>query len=495
MSASRAITFSQDRSGAVAVLAALCMFAMLALVGAAVDGARWSTAVSRHAEAVDAALIAGARVMQLEDASQEAAILAAQRMYQANLQSARFPNGGDPTFRLSEDGSAIEYAGDVRLDTMLMKVVGLDSVPVSTPARAAFARSANGGKNVELVMVLDVSGSMCDDGSGPCSSGTKFDALKSAATDLTNITFDTATGAYTTRVGVVPFARAVRVAQNGAGASIMATLTGLPATSSWTYEQCTAQEDNIVDGEIVTAGACTASETMEATDYQIIPCVTERVDGFGEFDISDDPPGPGAWLFGQAGSHSLENHWNYNHNGSCETWGTNEILPLTDRRDDVIDRLAGLQAFGPTAGALGIMAGRYVLSPNWGSVWSGNHVPAPYADLEVKQENGEPLLEKIAVVMSDGSFNTYRGWQDRTPEEVSTDAIRACDAMKADGIRIYTVAYDLDNLEEDEAQLAKSTLQACGKDLSHFYEARDEDELKAAFRDIGVKTTPLRLVQ
>ena len=486
--------FYRDTSGAIAVLASASLILLLFAVGGAIDGARWKRATSLHSQAIDSALLAGARAMQIASGDEAAALATAQSTYDANLLNRNDIKNSGVTFEIVDNGAAITYTGSATIDTTLLHLAGISSLPVSAPAKATFSRSLAGGSNMELAMILDVTGSMCDDGTGPCSSSTKLNALKEAATELTNIVFDTSSQSYTTHLALVPFARSIRVAPDGGGASLMASLTGMPATSSYSYTQCTAQGDNIVNGEIVSGGTCTATTTVHATDYKINPCVTERPIG-SSIDPSDAAPGTGTWLNAQNGARNLDTGWNYTSTGRCETAVGNEFLPLTDRKDDVLARIGTLRARGPTAGALGLVFGQYVLSPKWNHIWPSSHAAGSYADVAAFQGNGQRLLKKIAVLMSDGSFNTYRAWQNRSQADISNDAIAVCNNMKANGIKIYTVAYDVDSLPQAEADLVRSTLQACGDDLTHFYEAQNTEGLKAAFRDIGVKTTPLRLSQ
>ncbi len=72
---------------------------------------------------------------------------------------------------------------------------------------------------------------MCNDGNGPCTSGTKISALKDAAKKLVDTVVWDDQSKYTSRIAIVPFSTRVRVGPDGGGASAMAAMTGLPATS------------------------------------------------------------------------------------------------------------------------------------------------------------------------------------------------------------------------------------------------------------------------
>jgi hypothetical protein len=68
-----------------------------------------------------------------------------------------------------------------------------------------------------------------------------------------------------------------------------------------------------------------------------------------------------------------------------------------------------------------------------------------------------------------------------------------CSALKsplgsgnAAKIEVFTVGFQV-------SSSAKSFLQTCATDSSHYYDATSEDALKAAFRDIALKISTLRL--
>jgi hypothetical protein len=53
-------------------------------------------------------------------------------------------------------------------------------------------------------------------------------------------------------------------------------------------------------------------------------------------------------------------------------------------------------------------------------------------------------------------------------------------------IEVYTVGFQV-------SSAAKTFLTNCATDSSHYYDATTEDALKAAFRDIALKISTLRL--
>jgi hypothetical protein len=104
--------------------------------------------------------------------------------------------------------------------------------------------------------------------------------------------------------------------------------------------------------------------------------------------------------------------------------------------------------------------------------------------------------------MTDGGFNSFR--QGVTSyaadggvqmQNVSNYAVQVCNNMKANGIEIYTVGFNLDALSTGEQAIATATLLACGTDVSHFYNSLNVTQLDAAFKDIAIRVTPVRLYQ
>ena len=89
--------------------------------------------------------------------------------------------------------------------------------------------------------------------------------------------------------------------------------------------------------------------------------------------------------------------------------------------------------------------------------------------------------------MTDGAYNRY---QDASANvtTVNNKAKSLCTGMKAKSITVYTVGFDLGN-----DTTAKTMLQNCATDSTHFYDADNGDALKAAFRDIALKISALRI--
>ena len=153
-----------------------------------------------------------------------------------------------------------------------------------------------------------------------------------------------------------------------------------------------------------------------------------------------------------------------------------------------------IRAAGWTSGHLGIAWSYYTLSPNWNTLWNNqdNRAGAYGND-----------INKFAILMTDGVFNTaYNGVGNTPADSFNSNAAKAqsqnisaelCENMKADGITVYTIGFELNDAN------ARSLLDNCATDArgneEFFYLADSEDELRDAFRSIVDNITSLRLTQ
>ena len=499
--------FRHDERGAVAIITAIALSLVIGVTGGAIDFGRVTTARSELQSALDSAVLVVGRKLQVRDVTEAEAITAAKANFESNKSELASQASLDITI---SDGVRVAGVLKAKVPATFVSVLGIPEFDLELRSGVLLAAGGSAGGNLEIAVALDVTGSMCDDGVGPCSGGSKMTALKQAAKDLAKIVVWEDQGRYTSKMALVPFSTRVRVGPDGGGADLMKSLTNLNARWSGHMQLCTAGGGS---GGSETNGNwyCTASETRYVADWKLAPCVTDRT-SIEEF--SDARPSAGAWLNGQDGtlmpvaedssgrspssgrgasSTDPSYQWNYNETGFCEDVAqSNEMLPLNADRNALSGRIDGLQAYGATSGALGSAFTWYALSPEWSSIWPNSSRPGPYGDLTVL-DRGVPRLRKIAVIMSDGVFNTFRGWKDQSQQVVSDRAKQVCSAMKAKGIEIYTVAFNLDSLPSGERAIAEATLKSCGTDLQHFYNALDTEQLKGAFRDIGLKVATMRL--
>lgn len=179
----------------------------------------------------------------------------------------------------------------------------------------------------------------------------------------------------------------------------------------------------------------------------------------------------------------------------------NVLRPLSDDSETLKTNINALTANGSTAGHIGLAWGWYMLSPNWNSVFTD----ATYTAGSYEEED----LVKVAVMMTDGEFNTaycngvLADDADFPPSSPNANQIdcdaqdtafdqaeELCEAMQDAGITIYTVGFNI-----SDGSGADTFLEGCATEEDYYYLASSGDELTEAFQSIARSITLLRLSQ
>jgi len=452
--------FTADQSGNTAVLFAVMAIGLMLSIGAAVDVGRWLHARDQTVAAIDAALLAGGRALQTNSQDSAGALATARKFYEQNV-ATRLPVTNDTVnFAVVDGGTAITASGSAFIKTPFLQLANIDKLPLISSSETEFSKAelavgGNGGENIEISMMLDVTGSMA---------GQKLRDLKDAAKDLINIIVWDDQAKFTSKVALVPFSEDIRLPTTTALNN--ARGTSLPATKT------------------VSFGGWWGGPSQT---YYLSDCVVERT---GSQKYTDAAPGSGQYVMG---------HYTENYTSSGGWWGGGtrqgvcsipqgaEVMALTNDKTSLLSKVENLSASGGTAGHLGTAWAWYTLSPNWSSLWSTGSKPAAY---------GTDNLHKIAILMTDGEYNTQynsNGVSASSSQAANgssaTQARALCTAMKQKGITVYTVGFDLGGHNSESYQ----TLYNCATDPSKFYPADDGEQLKQAFRDIALKLSSLYL--
>lgn len=165
------------------VLGLFVFVAMLFVAGLAIDMMRYETERVRMQGAADRAVLAAASVRPNAPQSLSARQIAEAYLTAGGI-SASLVNGRIEVVE-SETGRQVTVAPAGRMPTIFMRMLGVNSFDMATPARALEAMGEP--PDVEVVMVLDVSGSM----SAMTANGlTRIENLRIAARDLVEELFD-----------------------------------------------------------------------------------------------------------------------------------------------------------------------------------------------------------------------------------------------------------------------------------------------------------------
>ena len=448
----RLSNFAEDTAGDVAMLFGLMAMIMFMFIGAAVDMGRWLNARDQTMNAIDSAVLAAGRALQTNGGNETAALAVAQKYYDESIKNRLKVSTDSIRFEIADSGTSIKSKGNAYIKTPFLGVCCGTSAVKSLPllkesgvefGKATLAVGGNSELNIEISMMLDVSGSM--------GQGSKLADMKDAASDLVDIVVWQDQGTYTSKVAIVPFSGDVRP-----------PVAWIPAVTGTTVTPAPANVVKYKYGNTYT--------------YKPSPCVGERP---GTDKYKDTAPGAGNFVLRQ-----------FTSNGNCSTPATGEVMPMTNVKANLISKINGLTLGGGTAGQIGTAWASYMLSPNWSPVLSGLSLPVAYST---------PKTKKIAILMTDGAYNSEHDASGITigqngagasvnVADSPAQARAICTEMKAKGIEVYTVGFDLGG-----DTTATTTLSQCATDASKFYNAEDAEALKRAFRDIALKISQLYL--
>jgi len=205
-------------------------------------------------------------------------------------------------------------------------------------------------------------------------------------------------------------------------------------------------------------------------DYEWHGCAGSRDNGDNDEASFDGVQIPGAMEI------TLSGDLNY---VEASTRCGEEMIPLTNDLDDIIDVVEDLETEGDTYLPSGLMWGWRALTPD--------------APLTEAASNLPDTISAI-IFMTDG-FNTrsqsgilHNG---RTEDAGVTLGATLCENIKQDGIQMYTVAYDMPTIAD--AEPTKTMLRNCASDASSSYTPDNAAQLKSDFKEIGNKLKNVRL--
>lgn len=423
-------SFAGQRSGSITIATAFIFIIILAAAGLAVDTSRVYNVRTQVLMALDAAALAGAKALQDDSKTDSDLTEISKAFFQTYLSNLKMSGLTTGNFTAAVDRAnwTVTAAVDIHLPMLIGKAVGLDGMFDFRPE----SRVRYQAGKVELALVLDVTGSMNDIPSGD--SMRKIDSMKSAAADVIDGLMGRSLSENSVRISVAPFSASVN-----AGPLSYSVSAAPPTTScgySWRW-----------------GWTCT-----DVGGADIDTCVIERTNS----QAATDAPPVGADILPAVPSTPYGNY-------SCPNA---KVVPLLGKSnaDQLKATINGYSPSGATAGHIGAAWGWYLLSPRWSSVLPSGSTPASYSDT---------TIHKHVVFMTDGLFNTSYLTGPSSSDQVNESYAQfqaLCSNIKAQGITVWTVGFDLHNGR------AIQELRDCGGD--NFFDAKTGLDLKAAFQAI-----------
>jgi len=533
------LALAKREEGSVFVMVAASALLLITVTGTAVDMARAQMLQAKISSALDAAGLAAGNTANTVNVETQA-----QKYFNANFPSGYLGSGAvTVTATLSTDKSTVSLSASAVQPTTFLQAVGINSVNVSASSQITRAN-----EGMELVLVLDNTGSMADPVDSSDSSVSKIQALINAVSGtggLLDILYGTNTTIPNMWIGVVPFTDIINIGTGHSGwldTTYDATLDFGPVVYS---NSCPAYSGtpgsySSNPGRCAYTLSGTSTPNFGLTNWS--NCVTARsatttstINPPLTLDASDDPPAATGTFFqafynittatGISGSNKCtggSNAWNCsqtNGSGSNKTTTTMynavtsstgpnlnciqaAILPMTATKTNVANEVNAMTANGSTMINLGMAWGFRMLSPNWTGLWGGEmnaaspQLPLPYHTA---------LMNKVVILMTDGMNNTSSGtaYQGQsTPSDATLDSSTKaiCDTLKANGVIIYTIGFGTDDSDNpnnptsvDGPLLKYCATQMYSGDTSHYFLAPTNTVLATAFAQIGDQLANLRI--
>lgn len=424
----------RERRGAVAMIMALAALPLFGAVGIAIDGVRVWLLASRLQASLDAAVLAGARNINLDAGTRDAEM---RGMFWTNFKirapgsSVTQPISGwtwmpfmqavldppQPTIRLLRE-RVLEIRATARIPTTFAHVFGIISANparFSTMTVSLVAEAERIDNGLELALVLDVTGSMGSNTppsafGSPTSNGTNIDALRLAAGDLINILYGDRDSVTNLNVSVVPYTTTVNLGAD---------------KTTWLdpgFRDVARYQPRGWLG-CVEARFENGNDMNEATPMLAPFRPYFAASTMGMYRLADGRAvaGDNDWLPTLTGANGIsEQFQDVRENNSV---GPNRgcpalpVLPLTASRKLVLDHIGRIRSTfrGGTMHNVGLQAGWFTLSPGWRALWPG--VPA-----DLPRNYREEYRQKVLVLMTDGETGWY-DWGGGAPGDCSDTSV------------------------------------------------------------------------
>ncbi len=487
----------KDESGNAMLIFGLGIMAFMGAAGSAIDMGRAQMLQSQLSSSLDAAGLAAGATASTADIQTEAT-----KFFNANFKASQFNATVDSIVATPNvDRTLITLSAQATMPTVFMRYFGKTSVTVRADTEITRA-----SKGMEVVMVLDITGSMA---------GSKMTSLRNAANDLVDALFGNNTRLSNFWIGMVPYVASVNVGNHNTGWLVNYDLSLYPAAYP--------------------AGV---------TKWK--GCVEER-STTSNLDINDTPPSATdastRWPMYFWADNDVDNNWiqaggtiNLNQNfdySNEQARGPNvacgqPIQPFTSYKATIQTAINGLQHWrrGGTTSTIGLAWGWRLMSPRWRGMWGHEQVNGQD---RLPLDYNTPLMEKVIVLMTDGvneffdgqdtilgtntdpTFSDYTayGRLDDLRAPVSTTSqsqgitnlnarmTTLCNMVKANNITIYTITFQLGNSTAHNN--ARTLFRNCATRPEYYFDAESQvsgsssPDLRTVFRTIGDSLANLRI--
>lgn len=459
----RIAAFPSDRRGTIAIMVATSFLVMLGMLGIAIDFARAQVYASRIYYAADATALALSRenfqaIIDPKYATKNDELTALANLYfDANVPVGYM--GGNVIITAQAIGASPVQQFSMTVNASLPLVFGplieaiggstISTIDITKTSRALYTTQNSNKGGMEIVVVLDNSGSMRNE----------ITNLKNAVAALITMLFGSDTTKENLYMGIVHYQGFVNV-----------------------LEKAVNSKSDIISSVQPNTPNC--------------PLATVSNSLTGVWHTSDTPPGASTYKFDPAQPTVTEYFFgipfvtSQGHN--CTTSTPGYSVALTQDRKTVEDAVAGYSAISGAYTLIneGFLWGWRMLSPRWRGIWKTN----PSSTLPLNY--GTQYMKKIIILMTDGQNEANTALYNANNDNLSTSSektklnnqlISLCQAASESGIDVYTITYG--------SSADKTLMSRCASDPTMYFHATLPEDLKAAFTSVGTDVTTMKLIQ
>lgn len=444
--------FGRNKSGQLALSFGLAAVPIMGATGIAVDYTRKVEAQAVTQAALDGAALAATAA---HNSGEVKAVYeqAAQDFFDRNKPANLI---GNPVVKVVVNYSKGEMVAtiDASISTTMTKILGYDTIPLTNDHSGAVDDEGNptGGAfgatislpaftvehKGEIVFVMDYSGSMNRNPSGG-GGEKKYITMRNEAARLVNALSQGKTSDYV-KFGVVPF-------------------------SSEVYATMKKKHWYGYTGDDLLA-SCSRDRKYPYNETAASPLypfnrLHETRFGWVRYENSNQP-----WSRGFKRGRD-------NYRNNCRHYVRNnrnlEVQDLTGNHTDTYNKILSMKPYGGTHIAAGMEFGYHLLSP-----------AEPFSQGVAYHSDD---TEKAVILLTDGAQTTkaFGPGNSYNVTKGEKNLATLCTNMKANGIRILTVAYDLNN------NATETRLRTCASSPDDYYDPDSKSELISSFSQITAK--------
>ena len=445
--------FAGANEGNIAILFGIAVIPIISFVGAAVDYTRANAARSSMQAALDSTAL-----MLAKDLT-EGTINTSQIAAKADAYfKALYTNNETKSITITAtytqnagNGSTILVNGSGNIETGFMRVVGFPTMDFKTSSTSAW-----GNVRMRVAMVLDVTGSMKNDG--------KMPAMQTAAKALVDQLGALQKDPGDIYISLVPFAKDVNIGSSFYNSSWI-------DWSRWDTQSATNGWGTCSNPYYTTRSNCKdANKTWTPDRTKWNGCVTDRDQ---DYDTKNTEPSSSNAPTMVVAEEYTSGSTNYCKTGSSSY--VQPIVPLSSNWSALKTAIDNLQPTGNTNQGIGLA---------WGWLTLGVGV-APFN--APAKDTGNYTYKDAIVILSDG-LNTQNRWYSNASQIDARQKILCANAKASPySVVIYTVQVDTGGDGES------AVLKECASGTDKYYHITDPNQTLSVFNSIGQSLAKLRV--